>query len=66
MQTLLQDGTLSMTDGERLQGVRGQCEEIHLRYVRVSAYMMGIGELITGRAKERVFTGTLKKWYGIQ
>lgn len=66
LQALMRDGALSMTDGERLRHIRDQCEEIHLRYVRVAAYLTGIGELITGRIKEGANTGTLKKWYGIQ
>ena len=66
LQMLVRDEALSMTDGERLQHIRDQQNEIHSRYVRVVAYMMGIGGLITGRAKEQAYTQTLKTWYGIE
>ena len=66
LETLLREGVLSMTDGERLQHIRDQRGGIHARYVGVTAYVMGIGGLITARIKEQLYLGTLKKWYGLQ
>lgn len=66
LQTILQDGTLSMTDGERLQHIRKIQGEIHARCAQVSAYVVGIGRLVTERAKEQAFIQTLKKSYGLQ
>ena len=64
--TVLQDGAFSMTDGERLRQMRQLQNEIHTRYVHATAYVMAIGQLITGRAKEQAYLGTLKQWYGLQ
>jgi hypothetical protein len=61
---LVREGALSLTDGERLQRIRDQQAEIQVRYVRVTMYVRAIWGLVTGRAKEEAFTGTLKKWYG--
>ncbi|HEY8971873.1 MAG TPA: hypothetical protein VIM64_22380, partial [Puia sp.] len=66
LRTLVREGASSMTDGERLQRIRDQQSEIHSRYIRVVAYMMETGGLITGRAKERGYAETLKTWYGIE
>jgi len=66
LQMLVQDEALSMTDGGRLQHIQEQQKEVHSRYVRVVAYLVGIGGLITGRAKEQAYTQTLKTWYGFK
>jgi len=66
LRMLVQEGALSLTDGERLQWIRNQRDEIHARYVRVTMYVIAVSGLVTGRAKEQAFTGTLKTWYGVQ
>lgn len=63
LRMLVREGALSLTDGERLQRIRDQQAEIRVRYVRVTMYVRAIRGLVTGRAKEEAFKGTLKTWY---
>ena len=66
LRTLTRDEALSMTDGERLRGIQDIRAAIHWQYIQVAVFLVDVGSLVTGRAKEQTYIGTLKQWYGIQ
>jgi hypothetical protein len=65
LETIAKDGTLSMTDGQRLGQIQEQRNGIRTRYLYVVRYMTEIGGLIKARAQEQRKVETLKKLYGI-
>jgi len=66
LQTLTTDGTLNMTDGERIRRIKEITTSIQASYSQAKSFLSAVSFLIAQRQKEHAYTGTLKKWYGIQ
>jgi len=66
LETLTTAGTLSMTDGERIGRIKEVSTSLRERYNQTKNFLAGVAGLIDQRQKEQMYTGTLKKWYGIQ
>ena len=66
LETLTTDGTLSMTDGKRISRIKKVSTSLRQRYSQAKSFLADVAWLINQRQKEQAYTGTLKKWYGIQ
>jgi hypothetical protein len=66
LRALTADGVLSMTDGERIRKIDEISVDVRIRNGQVKSFLTGVAWLIVQREKEQAYTGTLKKWYGIQ
>ena len=66
LQVLTRQDALSMTDGQRIGQIREVAMVLQARYSQVRNFLAGVTWLVYQRKKEHAFTGTLKKWYGIQ
>jgi len=66
LETLTTAGTLSMTDGERIGRIKEVFTSLQERHNQTKNFLAGVAWLIDQRQKEQMYTGTLKKWYGIQ
>jgi len=66
LEALTTDGTLSMTDGERIGRIKEVFTSLQERYNQTKNFLAGVAWLIDQRQKEQMYTETLKKWYGIQ
>jgi len=66
LEVLTTDGTLSMTDGERIMRIKQVSTSLRERYNQTRNFLTGLAWLIDQRQKEQLYTGTVKKWYGIQ
>jgi hypothetical protein len=66
LRALTRDGSLTMTDGERLRRIEVLSKAISARFGHVQVFLAELSWLIAQRQKGMAFTGTLKKMYGLE